>query len=102
MAQTQFDNSNGTSLHANNHAIRILNCLANPHRTINRSELENLAFHGITDEIKGLRPLVWRILLNYLPLEASDWDDTLRQNHASYLLYKDELITKPTLDFKKA
>ena len=69
---------------------------------IDREELENLAFHGITDEIKGLRPLVWRILLNYLPLDATQWDDTLRANHASYSLYKEELIIKPKLDFNKA
>jgi hypothetical protein len=37
---------------------------------INRDELQNVAFHGIPDEIKGLRPIVWRILLNYLPLET--------------------------------
>ena len=85
----------------NNHAIRILNCLAKPGQPINRSELEELAFHGITDEIKGLRPLVWRLLLNYLPLNATEWDDTLRQNHASYHLYLDELISKPKLDFDK-
>ena len=60
-----------------------------------------MSFNGITDEIKGLRPLVWRILLNYLPLDATQWDDTLRQNHESYLIYKEELITKPTLNFKQ-
>ena len=59
-----------------------------------------MAFHGITDEIKGLRPLVWRLLLNYLPLDATEWDDTLRSNHESYNIYKDELIAKPKLDFK--
>ena len=58
-----------------------------------------MAFHGITDEIKGLRPLVWRILLNYLPLDATQWDDTLRLNHDNYNIYKDELIAKPKLDF---
>ena len=86
----------------NNHAIRILNCLAKPDEPINRAELEKLAFHGITDEIKGLRSLVWRILLNYLPLDATQWEDTLRMNHTSYQLYKDELISKPKLDFNQA
>ena len=79
----------------------LLNCLAKPNQKINRKELEELAFKGITDEIKGLRPLVWRILLNYLPLDATQWDDTLRQNHANYLIYKEELIVKPDLDFRK-
>jgi len=29
-----------------------------------------LTFLGITDEIKGLRPLIWRILLGYLPADT--------------------------------
>lgn len=92
--------SNSHSLHSHNHAIRLLNCLAVPDRAINRPELESLAFYGITDEIKGLRPLVWRILLNYLPLEAEQWDETLRNNHVSYKLYREELIVKPSLAFE--
>ena len=44
---------------------------------------------------------MWRILLNYLPLDATQWDDTLRSNHESYFIYKEELITKPTLNFKQ-
>ena len=51
----------------------------------------------MTDEVRGLRPIVWRILLNYLPLDAKAWDDTLRVSHDNYLVYKEELITKPTL-----
>ena len=76
VAQAQFSPQRGGR--SNDHAIRILNCLAKPGEPVNREELEGLAFHGITDEIKGLRPLVWRLLLNYLPLNATDWDDTLR------------------------
>ena len=98
VAQTQFKNANTL---ANDHAINILNCLAKPGQPINLTELESLAFMGITDEIKGLRPLVWRILLNYLPLDATQWDDTLRSNHANYNIYLDELIAKPTLNFNQ-
>lgn len=78
-----------------------MNCIAKPGQPINRAELENLAFNGVTDEVRGLRPIVWRILLNYLPLDATEWDDTLRQSHDNYHVYKEELITKPTLDFNK-
>ena len=100
VAQAQFDNSNAIhSANAHNHAIKILNCLARPNKPIDRQKLESLAFHGITDEIKGLRPLVWRILLNYLPDDTTQWDDTLRDNHTSYNIYKEELIAKPKLDF---
>lgn len=100
VAQTQFENAN-SSFHAHNHAIRLLNCLAVPDKPISRKDLESLAFHGITDEVKGLRPLVWRILLNYLPLDASQWDETLRNNHESYNMYKNELIVKPKLAFEE-
>ena len=34
-------------------------------------------------------------------MDASEWDDTLRMNHDSYNMYKQELIAKPTLDFQK-
>lgn len=72
VAQAQFDLSNANhNANAHNHAIKILNCLARPNQPIDRSELEQLAFHGISDEIKGLRPIAWRILLNYLPLDAT-------------------------------
>lgn len=40
---------------------------------INRKELCKTTFNGIPDEIRGLRPIIWRILLNYLPLNTSEW-----------------------------
>ena len=52
---------------------------------------------GITDEIKGLRPLVWRVLLNYLPCDSSQWEDILRSQRQNYEIWKDELIVKPKL-----
>ena len=86
---------------AHNHAINILNCIARPNKPIDKADLQRLAFHGVPDEVKGLRPIVWRILLNYLPLDATKWEDTLRQSHDIYNAYKDELITKPSLKFNK-
>ena len=44
-----------------------------------------------------MRPLIWRILLNYLPEDSSQWDDTLRSNKEAYEMWKDELIIKPML-----
>ena len=79
LAQAQFENSSEThNLHAHNHATNILNCIAKPDKPINRAELQSLAFRGVPDEVKGLRPIVWRILLNYLPQDAKQWEDTLR------------------------
>lgn len=47
--------------------------------------------------MSGLRPLVWRILLNYLPLETAEWEDTLRRNKEIYQMYKEELIVQPKI-----
>lgn len=54
-----------------NHAIKIMNIINN--EKINRKELCKTTFNGIPDEIRGLRPIIWRILLNYLPLNTSEW-----------------------------
>ena len=58
------------------HTIKLINCLSKS-KTINRTELNRLIYQGgIPDEVKGLRPLIWRILLNYLPDEdTSSWND---------------------------
>lgn len=60
------------------HGINLLNCLAES-PVIDIKRLRKLSFLGITDEINGLRPLIWRILLGYLPPETETWDDILRQ-----------------------
>ena len=53
------------------------------------------AFNGIPDEVVGLRPLVWRILLNHLPLETNGWEEHLMQSKSTYDGWKEELILKP-------
>lgn len=78
------------------HGVNILNCLAEG-PVIDVGRLRKLAFLGITDEINGLRPLVWRILLGYLPANVTLWDDILRQQRDNYEIWKEELIVKPTL-----
>lgn len=98
VTHTQFQNSPAHKQIAHAHAINLLNCLAETENNIDRNRLEELAMCGITDEIKGLRPLVWRILLNYLPPDASQWDDILRNNKEIYGMYLDELIVKPKIN----
>ena len=78
------------------HAINLLNCLAED-KEIDLTRLRKLAFLGISDEIKGLRPIVWRILLGYLPADTSKWDGILREHKASYDVLKAELIVEPSL-----
>jgi TBC1 domain family member 13 len=85
---------------SNQHAIHLMNCLAES-KSIQLDRLRELSFFGISDEIKGLRPLIWRILLNYLPTDDTDsWEELLRQKKAIYEMWKDELIIKPKLSIK--
>ena len=65
--------------------------------TIDILQLQALTFNGIPDEIKGLRPLVWSILLGHLPLETSLWDDHLEKSRETYEIWRQELIIKPKL-----
>jgi hypothetical protein len=56
-----------------------------------------LTFNGIPDEIKGIRPLVWRVLLNHLPRDTSEWERHLDHSRDTYELWKQELIIKPSM-----
>lgn len=78
------------------HAINLLNCLAES-EVIEVQRLKKLAFLGISDEIHGLRPVIWRILLNQWPADTSKWDEILRSQRETYEGWKDELISKPKL-----
>jgi len=55
-----------------------------PH-VINLQELRRLTAQGIPDAASH-RPLAWRILLRYLPLETAEWQSTLDRDRT---LYKD-------------
>lgn len=39
---------------------------------------------GIPDEPGGLRPLCWKLLLNYLPPIKSNWLETLKRKRELY------------------
>mmetsp|Transcript_26378 Transcript_26378/g.19782 ORF Transcript_26378/g.19782 Transcript_26378/m.19782 type:complete len:110 (-) Transcript_26378:1042-1371(-) len=45
--------------------------------TIDKLKLQKLAFTGISDEVKGLRPIIWRVILNFLPPETKQWEATV-------------------------
>lgn len=61
MLLAQAVHQKGDQLNA--HAIHILNCLAGS-AVIDLEKLRRLAFVGVCDEIDGLRPVLWRVLLN--------------------------------------
>ena len=75
---------------------RILTAL-NTNGEINVRLIRTLAFDGIPDEIKGLRGLVWRILLDYLPHSVSDWNSVLQSQRENYNHFRDLLMVVPDL-----
>lgn len=62
--------------------------------------LKVYAFSGVPgqdEQFKGLRPLVWRLILGCLPQKTSEWSSTLDSNLENYEGFKRELIVKPKL-----
>lgn len=45
--------------------------------------------------MKSLRPLIWKILLYYLPNDTAEWPETLRMNRENYETIRNELLIKP-------
>jgi hypothetical protein len=60
------------------HAINLINCLVEAPE-INMKKLKYLVFNGgIPDDVNGLRPIIWRIMLGMWPADTSQWVDILR------------------------
>ncbi|XP_059059771.1 TBC1 domain family member 13 [Achroia grisella] len=57
-------------------------------------QLRKLAFNGVPDD-KGLRSIVWKILLHYLPHEKSAREVTLIKKRQLYKQFIDEIIVSP-------
>lgn len=60
----------------------ILKELSNP--IINMDKIKKACFTGIPDDLNGLRSLLWKLLLGYLPPEREKWDSMLKQNRKNY------------------
>ncbi|KAH3757779.1 TBC1 domain family member 13 protein [Pelomyxa schiedti] len=63
--------------------------------TCDLSQLRSLAFSGVPDSVPGLRPTYWKILLKYLPLKASEREETVHSCRTQYWEYFHELIVHP-------
>ncbi|XP_071563341.1 TBC1 domain family member 13 [Temnothorax nylanderi] len=59
------------------------------------ASLSKICFHGIPDEPGGLRPLCWKLLLNYLPPTKSSWLETLKRKRELYNTFIEDLIVNP-------
>lgn len=69
--------------------------------TIDMTSLKAVAFRGVPDEVRSLRGVVWRLLLNYLPNKTSKWVDTIYENKKQYDSFMKELIIKPQISMEQ-
>lgn len=65
--------------------------LSNP--LINLNKLRSLCFTGIPDEINGVRSIIWKLLLGYIPYNRSDWASVLESNRKIYWEFVEEFIS---------
>ena len=57
-------------------------------------KFRQLAFNGVPEEF---RPMVWKLLLGYLPFENRlEWPKVLRDKRVTYYTFLNELIHEPT------
>ena len=91
----EYDKYDNKRIKMRNKSIEILETLNKDDIDIKR--LQQIAFSGIPDTIKGLRAVVWRIILGELTNKTSEWKPTLEQNFETYESFKKELIIKPKL-----
>lgn len=75
--------------------------LLNTDSSIDLVQLKKYAFEGIPDEIKGLRSLVWKVLLNYLPTEVSEWTSVLHSQRTGYAHFKQIMLQQPDSQTKQ-
>jgi len=58
------------------------------------TRLRRLCFQGIPDR-PSLRSLTWKILLDYLPIERSEWENYLSVKRNIYKKYVEEIVIHP-------
>ena len=80
--------------------IEILNLLIL--KEIPYNKLSKKIFDGIPDDILSLRPLLWKISLNYLSLKPDEWEEILKQNRAQYESNKKKYMDNLSMLFNNA
>ncbi|OLL24890.1 TBC domain-containing protein [Neolecta irregularis DAH-3] len=63
---------------------------------VDLSQLRELSLRGIPDD--NLRPLTWKLLLGYIPLEKDQWNATLTSKRDAYYDYLRDLLQDPDGD----
>ncbi|KAF8697124.1 hypothetical protein HU200_036117 [Digitaria exilis] len=69
--------------------------LALERKVVDLAELRRLACQGVPDAA-GLRPVVWKLLLGYLPTDHAVWPYELEKKRSQYSAFKDELLVNPS------
>ncbi|KAJ6820580.1 TBC1 domain family member 5-like [Iris pallida] len=64
-------------------------------KVINLGELRRLALQGIPDGA-GIRSIVWKLLLGYLPNDRAFWEEELDRKRSQYNAFKDEFLLNPS------
>ncbi|KAI8057878.1 rab-GTPase-TBC domain-containing protein [Syncephalis plumigaleata] len=72
----------------------LLNPSSEEYAVIDMEELRRLCFQGVPD-VPGMRALCWKLLLNYLPPDKSQWDRTLKERRETYYAFVRDLIVEP-------
>lgn len=63
---------------------------------INAELLREVCRAGGLPDFVGIRPIVWRVLLGYLPLERDQWDEVLLRARQAYEVFcADAVINSP-------
>ncbi|KQJ82200.1 TBC1 domain family member 13 [Brachypodium distachyon] len=64
-------------------------------KVVDLAELRRLACQGVPDDA-GVRPVVWKLLLGYLPTDRALWAYELEKKRSQYSAFKDELLVNPS------
>ncbi|CAL4993399.1 unnamed protein product [Urochloa decumbens] len=65
-------------------------------KVVNMGELRRLACLGVPDGGAGVRPVVWKLLLGYLPTDRGLWPYELEKKRSQYSAYKEEFLLNPS------
>ncbi|XP_010527478.1 PREDICTED: TBC domain-containing protein C1952.17c-like [Tarenaya hassleriana] len=64
-------------------------------KVINLKEVRKIASQGLPDHA-GIRSIVWKLLLGYLPPDRSFWPSEMAKKRSQYKQFKEELLMKPS------
>ena len=69
--------------------------------TEDKELLKSICKEGFPDDSPILRALVWKILLNYLPINHEEWGKILTQKRKLYYFYKEQFTKIKIEDYEK-